>query len=295
VERPTLIWLDLTRGISHADPDQNVLDHFNLRYISSPDQLEDEPNAGEAICFEFDYPDLSGLSVLRSIKDRYPQYPVFMLTIGHSERLAIWAYRNRVMDYLVKPVSRTDLLRCKRRLLSIRAAAMGQNIRDIISYSPKSPINVPANTRSSGNKLAPALEFVQQNFRRRIRNDEVAELCGMSACKFSRAFAAMYALTFLEFLLRYRIVRACRELQHPHVPVTDVAYSVGFNEPSYFARVFRRYLGMSPSEYREQSRRIGFDRRRTHLLAGTEVAATERQGIERRQKADWRNAEIASF
>ena len=53
-------------------------------------------------------------------------------------------------------------------------------------------------------------------------------------------------------MVRYRIVEACRELRHPNVPVTNVAHSVGFNDPSYFARVFRRFVGVSPSEYSDQ-------------------------------------------
>ena len=49
-----------------------------------------------------------------------------------------------------------------------------------------------------------------------------------------------------------RIFEACKELQHSNVPVANVAYSVGFNDPSYFARVFRRFVGLSPSVYCEQ-------------------------------------------
>ena len=54
--------------------------------------------------------------------------------------------------------------------------------------------------------------------------------------------------------MRHRILEACKELRHPNIAVANVAYSVGFNDPSYFARVFRRYIGLSPSEYCEQIR-----------------------------------------
>jgi AraC-like DNA-binding protein len=76
----------------------------------------------------------------------------------------------------------------------------------------------------------------------------------MSSFHFSHEFTEAFSLTFQEFLLRYRILEACKELRHPNISVANVAYSVGFNDPSYFARVFRRYFGLSPSEYCEQIR-----------------------------------------
>jgi AraC-like DNA-binding protein len=102
-------------------------------------------------------------------------------------------------------------------------------------------------------RLAPAVYFVQKTFRQKIRNADIAERCGMSPFHFSHAFAETFSLTFQEFVLRYRIFEACKELQHPNVPVANVAYSVGFNDPSYFARVFRRFIGVSPSEYCERT------------------------------------------
>jgi AraC-like DNA-binding protein len=50
-------------------------------------------------------------------------------------------------------------------------------------------------------------------------------------------------------VLRYRILEACRLLRNPNANVTKVAYSVGFNDASYFSRVFRRFIGVSPSSY----------------------------------------------
>jgi two-component system response regulator YesN len=47
--------------------------------------------------------------------------------------------------------------------------------------------------------------------------------------------------------------QAKRLLANPSMPVADVAAAVGFNDPSYFTRVFRRQEGVSPSEYRATS------------------------------------------
>jgi AraC-like DNA-binding protein len=240
----------MTIATSHAEVDRNFAEHFDIRHCSNPQLIDDEldSTSGVSICFEFDYPDRPGLSLLRSTKERYPKIPVLMLTTHHSERLAVWAYRNRVMDYLVKPVSTEDFLRCKELLRGIQTGAI---------------------------RLAPAVHFVQENFQQQIRNAEIAKLCGMSQFHFSHEFAETYSLTFQEFVLRYRILEACRQLRHPNVPVANVAYAVGFNDPSYFARAFRRFVGLSPSEYCEQIKSDENDQRLHDLLQRLELPELE--------------------
>ena len=207
MERLTLIWFDMTITTSNAEVDQKFHDHFDILYVSSPNDLEDHQNleSAVAICFEYDYPDRPGLSVLCSTKDRYPQIPILMLTAQHSEGLAVWAYRNRVLDYLVKPVSEEDFRRCKHLLQAIHTAENRQDKRTIIDHESNIPIEIPVGQRIGSVRLAPAVHFVQKYFRRKMRNAEVADLCGMSSFHFSHAFTETFSLTFQEFVLRYRI------------------------------------------------------------------------------------------
>jgi hypothetical protein len=72
----------------------------------------------------------------------------------------------------------------------------------------------------------------------------------MSPSRFCHEFKAIFAVTFVEYLAQYRMERAKRLLANPTISVADVAVSVGFNDPSYFTRVFRKQEGLSPSEYR---------------------------------------------
>lgn len=273
MERANLIWFDMTITTRHAEQGRKFRKHFDIQYssISNHPEKDLELDSGAAACFEFDYPDRPGLSVLCRAKERYPHVPMLMLTSQHSEQLAVWAYRNRVMDYLVKPVSEEDLLRCKELILAIQNAEGRQNDRRIIDHKSTFPVEIPVGQRSRGLRLAPALHFVQKSFRSKIRNSEVARSCGMSAFHFSHEFAETYSLTFQEFVLRYRIFEACRELQHPNVPVTNVAYSVGFNDPSYFARVFRRFMELSPTEYCEQVRHGETRQRMSDIVARLEL------------------------
>jgi AraC-like DNA-binding protein len=244
----------MTITTRHAEVDRKFQDFFDIRYCSNPENIEEEleGNSVVAICIEFDYPDRPGMALLCEIKERHPRIPILMLTMQHSERLAVWAYRNRVLDYLVTPVSEEDFLRCTGLLQAVQTAEDRQGSRTSVERKAIIPVEIPSGQRTGGVRLATAVHFVKRNFRGKIRNADIAARCGMSSYHFSHAFTETFSLTFQEFVLRYRIFEACKELQHPNVPVTNVAFSVGFNDPSYFSRMFRRFVGLSPSEFSGQ-------------------------------------------
>jgi AraC-like DNA-binding protein len=97
-----------------------------------------------------------------------------------------------------------------------------------------------------------AIAFVAAHFHEKFPASAVATHCGLSRFQFSRAFHATFGITFREYLLRYRIRAACHRLRGRPDSVTAVAYAVGFHDGSYFARMFRRYIGVLPSQYARQ-------------------------------------------
>ena len=94
-----------------------------------------------------------------------------------------------------------------------------------------------------------AIQFVALRYHEKFAASAVAEHCGFSRFQFSRIFHATFGITFREYLLRFRIREACRRLAAGEQSVTGIAYVVGFHDGSYFARMFRRYVGVLPSQY----------------------------------------------
>lgn len=94
-----------------------------------------------------------------------------------------------------------------------------------------------------------AADFVRDHYHEKFAASLIAAYCGLSRFQFSRCFHAVYSITFREYLLRYRIIAACHRLQEGKIPVTEIAFAVGFHDGSYFARMFRRYTGVLPSQY----------------------------------------------
>ena len=90
---------------------------------------------------------------------------------------------------------------------------------------------------------------MREHFHEKFPASAIARFCGLSRFQFSRSFHAAFGITFREYLLRFRILEACKRLREGSAPVTEIAFAVGFHDGSYFARMFRRYTGVLPSQY----------------------------------------------
>lgn len=280
--KPTLLWVDMTVSVREAELPAAFTEACEIKLCPQLALVDEIICAGgfNGVCFDVDYPDQSSLSLIRDIKTRYPSLPILFLTLQHSEPLAVWAFRTGVIDYLVKPVSRTELHRCLGILNKVTTFRATQSSRQLLDQIAPIPAEVPVVVRKDGGGLLPALYYVKRNFRFKIRNETVAALCGTSPFRFCRQFREAYGITFQDYVIRYRILEACRILRNPNTGVTDVAYAVGFNDASYFSRTFKKHIGTQPSSYSVEFRnKFAFsetsDEIRTILQLPDESAANQ--------------------
>ena len=92
--------------------------------------------------------------------------------------------------------------------------------------------------------------FLQQNYSADVSIEDVAQNVGVSRSYLYRAFQKEFGCSPSVYLTNYRIQRAMQLLRHSSLAVSVIAISVGFDDPLYFSRVFRRATGLSPTEYR---------------------------------------------
>jgi len=102
-----------------------------------------------------------------------------------------------------------------------------------------------------------AKDFIADQYHRDIGIDDAAEAAGVSVSHFCYTFKQETGMTFLEYLTRFRIDKACYMLEHTDVKVFQVSQMVGYQDAKYFSQVFRKMMGCKPSEFREQMRRKG--------------------------------------
>lgn len=107
-------------------------------------------------------------------------------------------------------------------------------------------------------RRAPSAEFSQINralemvFEGRsfVSTEEAARACGMNRHKFSALFQSWMNIRFSDFSLRHRLYQATAQLRATRDPIKSVALQWGFVDESHFYRIFAKYFGLSPHEYR---------------------------------------------
>ena len=246
-----ILWVDLIAGTRTSEVPAELRGKFDVGLVRSVEYVNHEVSRANPLCvfYDCDYADRKRLTLIRSVKDAFPSVAFVLLTLQHSESLAVWAFRQGALDYLVKPVRADELEHCTQRLLKIAEYKSPSSRRATRSNRASIPETVLHMDRQVQDRVAPAVYYVQVHYKERIYMDAVARHCGISPTYFSKAFHRRYRMPFQEFLLRFRIAKARRELRASKAGITDVAYSVGFRDPSYFTRVFKRYVGVSPSEF----------------------------------------------
>lgn len=100
------------------------------------------------------------------------------------------------------------------------------------------------------------MEYIHGHYAEKITLEDLANqvhLCRSESC---RLFKRYMNESMFEYLLSYRIEKSLELLKDPRLDVTQAAGAVGFSNPGYYARIFRRRMGCTPVEYR-RSRRGG--------------------------------------
>ncbi len=103
--------------------------------------------------------------------------------------------------------------------------------------------------------LSRARDFVHDRFQESISLAEVAEFAGVHPVSLARAFRRMHHCTVGEYVRKLRIEFACQKLTASDESLVEIAFSAGFSEQSHLCRTFKRLTGLTPSEYRSNSRR----------------------------------------
>ncbi|MGO8908349.1 MAG: helix-turn-helix transcriptional regulator [Bradyrhizobium sp.] len=122
---------------------------------------------------------------------------------------------------------------------------------EVVSGRSREP--APAKARDRRRAVETAL-WIDANSHQEIDLEGAAGQVGISPFHFLRLFTNVLGVTPHQYLVRSRLRHAARLLADDGLPITDVAYEVGFGDLSNFVRTFHRAAGVSPRRFREASR-----------------------------------------
>ena len=104
--------------------------------------------------------------------------------------------------------------------------------------------------KSSLKWMSTVMNYLHTNFAAAISLGRIAGIAGIHPVHLARSFRSSQGCTIGEYIRRLRIEEACKRLEMSDLPVTELAQECGFFDHSHFCRVFKRHVGVSPSEFR---------------------------------------------
>jgi len=138
---------------------------------------------------------------------------------------------------------------------SVRGLALSLFVHIVNAYKadPKSQKEIKSTVLDdNGLVIAPALDYIRNNYSHEFPIDSLADMCGLSPTHFRRVFQSIMNTSPLEYLNNFRIDKASILLRSTELPVLTISEEVGFRSVSSFNRHFQENTGTSPLKWRKQ-------------------------------------------
>lgn len=109
--------------------------------------------------------------------------------------------------------------------------------------------------KSDNRRILKVKDYIDKHFNEDVRLSELADIIGMSPSAFSRFFKLSTGKTLSEYIVGIRLGMAARKLVDSTDSISEICYVCGFNTISNFNRLFRKYKGCNPTEFRDKYRK----------------------------------------
>ena len=178
----------------------------------------------DLVILDINLPDLEGTEILSLINKNYPETKVIMATAYSDYEHIRKSMRNNAFDYLLKPYS-IDTFK--------------EAINVFIS-------SVEEESFGTANTIGKIKKYIEENYMKDIGLEDIASAVGFDKSYIGRVFKKNEGKTIMNYVLEYRIEKA-NSLIKKGMSVSEVSYAVGFNDPAYFSKCFKKVTGTSPS------------------------------------------------
>ena len=170
------------------------------------------------------------------VPEQGPQY------IPHNEKgIRIWEemYENLSRGYSTENLMNTNL--CLYHLIATFVFSQQQNQN---SSSPEKAI------------IRETIDYMKNNLDKTIRIEDFADLNKYSVSHFSKLFRLTTGMSPIEYFIHLKMQKACQLLYTEDSRVKQIAALLGYDDPYYFSRLFKKYMNTSPETYRKSVRKI---------------------------------------
>lgn len=254
--KPVMLLVD-----DNADMLQYLSTYFSSTYtvLTASDGVEAlevmENNEVSVVVSDWMMPRMDGVELIKKMRENklVSHIPIVLLTARTDLKSKLEGLDVGADIYLEKPFSPQYLEACIKNLLEQR-----QRLKDKFSQMPLMPLKSIAGNKADERFLTQMNELIEQN----LSNSELtveflAVKLGMSRSGFFAKVKTLSSITPNELIKLMRLKKAAQLLAEKEYRVGEVAYMVGFDNPSYFNECFRKQFGVTPGKFMQQEENKG--------------------------------------
>lgn len=215
---------------------------------------------------DIEMPGINGIGAAEKIRETDKDCCIIFLTAYDEFAYAKKAITVRALDYLLKPYNEQELMlvieealrlaeeREKGKDTAHEEKTGTDRVMDVATEGNESG-KEPVELEETGNvRLSRVTEmitlYIQENYKYDLSMQDVARIMNYSEAYFCKLFKQCFNRNFTSYLTEYRVEEAKKMLVEPTVNVKEIGKAVGYADSNYFAKVFKRITGQSPTEYR---------------------------------------------
>lgn len=206
---------------------------------------------------DIEMPGINGIQTAERIRAVDPFCCIIFLTAFDEFSYARKAISVRAMEYLLKPHQDEELFAVLDEAIRLteKRNAGNDSVLPVIQELEEPMDDVEEEIPASGQvrllKVSEIISsYIQEHYMRDISMQDVARIMNYSEAYFCKLFKQCFSCNFTAYLAHLRMDEAKKLLAQPTVNIKIIGESVGYSDSNYFAKVFKRYTGSSPTEYR---------------------------------------------
>ncbi len=193
-------------------------------------------------------PGINGLEMLSRCSVEHA-----VILSGHTDFAYMkMAIQLGVFDYLLKPIDDEELEKTLCKLVQRIKEEEGDYERLKKNRMASEAELIPLPHSVNNHVVDGAIGFVATNYGKPVGLQEAASFLGISESHLSRLFKEVAGYNFLQYLNAWRINKSIDLMGDPKLNIGEIATQCGFPTPGYYAKIFKRFAGVTPSQYRDE-------------------------------------------
>jgi len=189
---------------------------------------------------EVHLPDMGGLELLKAATEEKLPTLIIMISSYAEFAYAQKAIIYNAIGYCLKPFSKSELYDCLEKAAAI-LSTNGSN-------------NLHPHSYHTGNEMVDKmLDYIHHNYQKDLSVQELADLCHINYNYAGQLFRHETGETINNFLMRIRMDKASELLRNTSLSIADVAAETGYRDYFYFAKIFKKHWGTTPSIFRSSN------------------------------------------